>query len=107
MAAVSVTTELFNQLMEGDQPVLVEFQAPWCVYCRRIGPALDKISQQFDGELSVVTVNIDDEPQLAHREQIEVVPTLILYRGGKALGSVVAPESKSAIEAFIGELLAK
>jgi len=107
MAAVSVTTELFNQLMEGDQPVLVEFQAPWCVYCRRIGPALDKISQQFDGELSVVTVNIDDEPQLAHREQIEVVPTLILYRGGKALGSVVAPESKSAIEAFIGEALAK
>lgn len=107
MAAVSVTTELFNQLMEGDQPVLVEFQAPWCVYCRRIGPALDKISQQFDGELSVVTVNIDDEPQLAHREQIEVVPTLILYRGGKALGSVVAPESKSAIEAFIGESLAK
>ena len=107
MAAVSVTTELFNQLMEGDQPVLVEFQAPWCVYCRRIGPALDKISQQFDGELSVVTVNIDDEPQLAHREQIEVVPTLILYQGGKALGSVVAPESKSAIEAFIGEALAK
>ena len=107
MAAVSVTTELFNQLMEGDQPVLVEFQAPWCVYCRRIGPALEKISQQFDGELSVVTVNIDDEPQLAHREQIEVVPTLILYRDGKALGSVVAPESKSAIEAFIGEALAK
>lgn len=107
MTAVSINAQAFHQLTEGDKPVLVEFQAPWCVYCRRIGPALDKLSRQLDGELSVVTINIDDEPELAAREQIEVVPTLILYRNGKALGSTVAPESKSAIEAFIQEALAQ
>lgn len=107
MAAVSMTRDHFNQLLEGDKPVLVEYWAPWCVYCRRIGPALDKLADQRSDELVIGKINIDDEPQLASKEQIEVIPTLILYRGGQALGSVVAPESKAAIEAFIDETLAK
>ena len=107
MTAITVTTDLFGELMNGDKPVLVEFWAPWCVYCRRIGPAMDKLADQRSDELVVGKINIDDEPQLAAREQIEVIPTLVLYRGGHALGSIVAPESKAAIEAFIGETLAK
>jgi thioredoxin-like negative regulator of GroEL len=47
--------------------------------------------------------NIDDEPMLAHPERIEVVPTLVLYKGNEALGSIVAPESKGKIEEFIKE----
>ena len=50
-------------------------------------------------------MNIDDEPQLAQREQIEVIPTLIIYKDGQALGSIVAPESKARIEQFIHETL--
>lgn len=107
MAAVSMTREHFNQLLGADKPVLVEYWAPWCVYCRRIGPALDKLAGQRSDELVIGKINIDDEPQLASEEQIEVIPTLILYRGGQALGSIVAPESKAAIEAFIEETMAK
>ena len=50
-------------------------------------------------------LNIDEEPLLANLEHIEVIPTLVLYKGGKALGSIVAPESKAAIDAFIQENL--
>jgi len=105
---IAMNQDLFRKnALEGDQPVLIEFWAPWCVYCRRISPALEKISQQYAGKISVGKVNIDDEPLLATREQIEVIPTLILYQNGEALGSIVAPESKAKIDAFLKESLGK
>ena len=97
--------KLFTQLLQGGKPVLVEFWAPWCVYCRRLIPALNKIAEQYRDILTVGKVNIDDEPQRAQREQNEVIPTLIIYKDGQALGSIVAPESKARIEQFIQETL--
>ena len=105
MAVIHINEQSFEKLRASGKPFLVNYWAPWCVYCRRIAPAYEKIAQQFEGELIVAKVNIDDEPVLAKREQIEVIPTLILYQGSEALGSVVAPESKAAIEEFIRELM--
>lgn len=106
MSAIEMNNELFeNKVLGGNEPVLVEFWAPWCVYCRRIAPALDKVAQQYAGKVMVAKVNIDDEPLLAAREQIEVIPTLIIYQNGEALGSIVAPESKARIDDFILENL--
>lgn len=103
---IAMNKEQFQKrAMEGNEPVLVEFWAPWCVYCRRIAPALGKVAQQYAGSLSIGQINIDDEPGLAERERIEVVPTLILYHKGEVLGSIVAPESKARIEEFIEEHL--
>ena len=93
-----------EQVLAGNKPVLVEFWAPWCVYCRRIAPALEKLAQQQEN-LIVGQVNIDEEPLLANREHIEVIPTFVLYENGQALGSIVAPESKARIEEFIREML--
>ena len=92
-----------NALAQSDKPVLVDFWAPWCTYCRRIGPAFDKIAQQYADSLIVGKVNIDEEPALAQQEQIEVIPTLVLYRGGQAVASIVAPESKAMIDQFLEE----
>lgn len=107
MAAININYNEFQELMRHDKPVLVDYWAPWCSYCRRIGPAYDKIAEQYGDEIAVTKINIDDEGQLARNEQIEVIPTLVLYRGGKAIGSIVAPESKAMIETFIREALAK
>ena len=93
----------FEKALQGETPVLVEFWAPWCVYCRRIAPAMEKLHRQFAGELVMGQVNIDEVPLLAHQEQIEVIPTFVLYKNGAAVSSVVAPESKAAIEAFLLE----
>lgn len=104
MAVKNMNTEQFNMIVQGDTPVLVEFMAPWCVYCRRIAPALEKLAQQRD-DIVIAQINIDLEPQLADRERIEAVPTFLLYRNGRVLGSMVAPDSKAGIEAFLQEHL--
>ena len=71
--------------------VLVEFSAPWCVYCRRLAPAMEKVAEEYKDILTVGTVNIDNESELARREKIEVVPTLVLYKNGQAVDSIAGP----------------
>lgn len=105
MAAIIMNKELFEQQVNSGKAVLIDFWAPWCGYCRRIGPAYEKIAEQYGDSLIVAKVNIDEEPELAEAEQIEVLPTLVLYREGKAIGSIVAPESKAMIDQFIRETL--
>ena len=103
---IAMNMESFQQhVMEGNTPVLVEFWAPWCVYCRRIGPAFDKLAEELGDNILFGKINIDEEDALAVQEQIEVIPTLVLYQNGQAIGSIVAPESKAKIEAFIHETL--
>ena len=106
MAAMNMNEKMFHEMIQGDKPVLVDFWAPWCGYCRRIAPPYEKIAQQMGDEIVVAKLNIDEVPLVAHREAIEVIPTLVLYRNGKALGSIVAPESKARIEQFIDETIA-
>ena len=101
---IQMNSELFQSNINQQKLTLVEFWAPWCVYCRRIGPAMDRLSLQYANDLVIGQVNIDEEPLLAHQEDIEVIPTLILYQNGKALGSIVAPDSKAKIEEFIREV---
>ena len=101
MSAINMNKSQFEQFMQEEKPVLVDYWAPWCVYCRRIAPAYEKIAEEYGDQLVIGKVNIDEEPQLAEAEKIEVIPTLVLYRGGKAVDSIVAPDSKAAIERFI------
>ena len=104
MSAQNMNAEAFRAaLNQTEKPTLVDFWAPWCTYCRRIGPAFDKIAHQYTDSLIVGKVNIDEEPALAQQEQIEVIPTLVLYRGGQAVASIVAPESKAMIDQFLEE----
>ena len=105
MAAINMNQTLFDEMVGSGKPVLVDFWAPWCGYCRRIGPAYDAIAEDYAGTLAVAKVNIDEQPQLAEAERIEVIPTLVLYRDGKAIGSIVAPESRAAIEQFLRQTL--
>jgi len=101
MNAVSLNNQEFQQLLLQGKTVLVDYWAPWCGYCRRIAPAYDRIAREYGDRLVIGKVNIDEEPALANREQIEVIPTLVLYKDGQAADFLVAPESQAAIGEFL------
>lgn len=106
MAIINITTEDFkHKILEADQPVLVDFWAPWCTYCRRIAPAFDKIAEQQENKLVFAKVNVDEAPEIAEKYGIDTIPTLLIFKNGEVVGTIVAPDSKAKIETFIQEYL--
>lgn len=107
MAVKSIDKTQFEALLKGDIPIVVDFWAPWCVYCRRIAPAVEMLAKQYEEEFVTVKINIDDEPKIAEKYGVEVIPTLMVFRGETSVGFAVNPGSKAAIEKFIKESLEK
>lgn len=106
MAMITLTEDNFRTtVLESDKPALVEFSAPWCTYCRRIGPAMKKIAEQYESKMLIGEINIDEQEGLAGQYDVEVIPTLMIFKEGKILGTIVAPDSKAKIETFIKEHL--
>ena len=101
MAAININQEQLQQMMQEDKPVLVDFWAPWCGYCRRIGPAYEKIAQEYGDQLVVAKVNIDDHPDAAAAFGVASIPTMILFVDGKEAARMIGANPKSAIIDFI------
>ena len=106
MAIINITKEIFEeQILKADQPVLVDFWAPWCTYCRRIAPTFDKIAEQQEDKLVFAKVNVDEAPEIAEKYGIDTIPTLLLFKNGEVAGTIVALDAKAKIETFIQEYL--
>lgn len=106
MSIVNWNIEAFQkEVQENGRLVLVDYWAPWCGYCRRISSALDKVAEQYGDRILIAKVNIDEDPALAQQEKIDVIPTMVIYKDGKALGNIVAPDSKAKIEEFLNQHL--
>ena len=105
MVAMNINAKQLKALIEQKKTVLVDFFAPWCPHCRKIGPAYDQIAAEYAGELEVVKLDMDEDDRLWEELNVELIPTLRLYVDGKSVDSVVAPESKAAIEAFLADIL--
>ncbi len=81
---VVVTKDNFASEVEASEiPVLVDFSAKWCGPCKRLAVELEKLSAQYKGKVKVVTVDVDDQPELKDRFEVESLPTMLLYKGGK------------------------
>src|SRR5438132_8442889 len=102
LMADAVTEESFdNQVLESEQPVLVDFWAEWCGPCHAIAPVLDQIAEERS-DLRVVKLNIDEEPAIAQRYGVMSIPTLILFKDGEPAAAAVGAMPKSMLEERLG-----
>jgi len=72
----------FDQLINGDKPVLVDFWAEWCMPCRMLGPIIEQISEHYGDKVAIAKVNVDEQPSLAARYNIRSIPTVLIFNNG-------------------------
>ena len=102
MANTELTKNNFDEeVLKSELPVLVDFWAVWCGPCRMVAPFVEQAADEFEGKLKVCKVNIDEEPELAERYRVNVIPTFILFKDGQKVDSIEGALPKSTINKFI------
>lgn len=102
MATIKTTDSDFStDVLQADKPVLVDFWAEWCGPCKAIGPALEEISETHGDVVSIVKLNIDENPMTPQQFNVRGIPTLLLFRNGEVIAEKVGALPKSQLESWI------
>lgn len=94
----SFTDQNFDQeVLTSDLPVLVDFYADWCGPCKMMAPVIDEISQEVEGKVKVGKINVDENPQMAEKYGVMSIPTLILFKNGELVKTMLGFRSKEEV----------
>ena len=103
---IHVTDAAFEKtVLQSTLPVIVDFWAPWCGPCRMVAPVVDEISEQYKGQIKVVKVNTDENPQVASQYGIRSIPTLMIFKKGEKVDMVVGAVPKSTLASTLEKYL--
>jgi thioredoxin 1 len=104
--AIELSTDNFDQeVLESDLPVVVDFWAEWCGPCKVLSPLIDELAGEYDGQVKVGKVDIDDNTNLANDHRIQAVPTLIFFHKGHVLRRLTGNVSRSQLEEMFEQLV--
>lgn len=102
MAEIVLTEQNFEaEVLSATQPVLVDFWATWCGPCRMLAPVLEELAAEYDGRVTVGKVNVDEQPLLAARYGIQSIPTVMLFKNGEVVNTLVGFRPKAQLEQLL------
>ncbi|MDO8658065.1 MAG: thioredoxin [Candidatus Levybacteria bacterium] len=101
-----ITDQTFEQdVLKSDTPVLVDFWAPWCAPCRIIAPVVDELSEEYTGKLKVFKINVDDNTNTPSKFGVMSIPTLMIFKDGQPVKTMVGAQGKESLKKVIDEVL--
>lgn len=107
MAEVTLTDETFEQeVLKSESPVLVDFWAEWCHPCKIIGPLVEELAHEYEGKLKVGKMNVDEHPNTPSTYGIMSIPTVMIFKDGKPVSTMIGVQPKDAFKKNIDQALA-
>ena len=94
---IELTDANFDQIVNSDMPVLVDFWAEWCGPCKMIGPVVEELAKDYEGKAVVAKLNVDENPQVTARYGVRSIPTLLVFKGGQIVDKQVGAVPKSVL----------
>jgi len=103
---VTLTDQSFEgEVLNSNQPVLVDLWATWCGPCRAIAPIIEELAGQYEGKVKIAKLDVDDNQATASKYNVRSIPTLLFFQNGKVVDQIVGSAPKSALEGRLNTLL--
>lgn len=102
---ITLTDDDFNKKIQESSVILVDFWADWCGPCKQVAPVLEQIADELDGTLTVAKVNVDENIDVSHSEEIRSIPTLRVYKDGVAVKTILGAKPKAALLKDLADIL--
>ncbi|SFO61529.1 thioredoxin [Prevotella sp. tf2-5] len=102
---VTITAENFENLKNGNQPLVVDFWATWCGPCRMVGPVISELAEEYDGRITVGKCDVEENEDLALEFGVRNIPTIVFIKGGQVVDKIVGAQPKAKIQEKFESLL--
>ena len=102
---VTITSENFKSLKNGDQPLVVDFWATWCGPCRMVAPIITKLAEKYDGKVVIGKCDVEENEELAVEFGIRNIPTILLFKDGDVIEKIVGAQTEAKLDEMIQKLL--